>query len=217
VIEAALMQVQALEDRLPILESLAFLRIEVLGSTLLAWSVGLIVGIAAYLGLKLAVRIVAGRVDALARHTSSETARVAADLLRDVKEPVYLVLALWAASLPLTLGEVALERMGKLVMVVLLVQFALWCARLVNWGLGRYQERQLRLDPATATAIGAMSFNFRLLLAPVEILDYVVEHEVAHLELHDHSPRFWELLASRCPEWCEHERWLRRHGHALRL
>ena len=45
-----------------------------------------------------------------------------------------------------------------------------------------------------------MSFNWRLLLAPPEILDYVVEHEVCHLEVMDHSPRFWRLLASRVPE-----------------
>jgi predicted metal-dependent hydrolase len=62
-----------------------------------------------------------------------------------------------------------------------------------------------------------MSFNWRLLLAPAEILDYVVEHEVAHLDVHDHSNRFWRLLASRWPRWEEHERWLRLHGHALRL
>jgi len=70
---------------------------------------------------------------------------------------------------------------------------------------------------ASCSSRGAMSFNWRLLLAPAAILDYVVEHEVAHLEVHDHSPRFWELLASRCPAWREHEGWLRRHGHALRL
>jgi predicted metal-dependent hydrolase len=62
-----------------------------------------------------------------------------------------------------------------------------------------------------------MSFNWRLLLAPEPILDYVVEHEVAHLDLADHSDRFWSLLASRCPDWERHERWLRAHGHALRL
>ena len=70
---------------------------------------------------------------------------------------------------------------------------------------------------ASCSSSGAMSFNWRLLLAPAEILDYVVEHEVAHLEVHDHSERFWALLAERCPDWREHERWLRRHGHALRL
>jgi predicted metal-dependent hydrolase len=62
-----------------------------------------------------------------------------------------------------------------------------------------------------------MSFNWRLLLAPAEILDYVVEHEVAHLDVPDHSNRFWSLLDRRAPGWEDHERWLRRHGHALRL
>jgi predicted metal-dependent hydrolase len=70
---------------------------------------------------------------------------------------------------------------------------------------------------ASCSSNGTMSFNWRLLLAPEEILDYVVEHEVAHLDVLDHSDRFWRLLASRCPDYREHERWLRRHGPALRL
>jgi predicted metal-dependent hydrolase len=70
---------------------------------------------------------------------------------------------------------------------------------------------------ASCSSSGAMSFNYCLLLAPAEILDYVVEHEVAHLELPDHSHRFWDLLASRCPESREREEWLRRHGQALRF
>ena len=70
---------------------------------------------------------------------------------------------------------------------------------------------------ASCSSSGGMSFNWRLLLAPQEILDYVVEHEVAHLEVLDHSPRFWALLASRCPPYREHERWLRVHGPGLRL
>jgi predicted metal-dependent hydrolase len=62
-----------------------------------------------------------------------------------------------------------------------------------------------------------MSFNWRLLLAPAEILDYVVEHEVAHLEVPDHSRRFWALVAARCPDHGARERWLRNHGSALHL
>ena len=79
------------------------------------------------------------------------------------------------------------------------------------------QIRGQRTRWASCSTSGAMSFNWRLLLAPAEILDYVVEHEVAHLDVQDHSSRFWRLLASRCPAWREHEAWLRRHGHALRL
>jgi predicted metal-dependent hydrolase len=70
---------------------------------------------------------------------------------------------------------------------------------------------------ASCSAKGTMSFNWRLLLAPPEILDYVVEHEVAHLSYMDHSPRFWRLLASRVPEWRTHSQWLRRYGPTLTL
>jgi predicted metal-dependent hydrolase len=90
------------------------------------------------------------------------------------------------------------------------------CAR-AGTAYTRLQIRGQRTRWASCSSNGAMSFNWRLLLAPAEILDYVVEHEVAHLEVLDHSPRFWRLLASRCRDWEEHEAWLRRHGHALRL
>ena len=90
------------------------------------------------------------------------------------------------------------------------------CAR-AGTSYTRLQIRGQRTRWASCSSTGAMSFNWRLLLAPAEILDYVVEHEVAHLERLDHSPRFWRLLASRCPDWREHEAWLRRHGHALKL
>ncbi|MFN2617891.1 MAG: M48 family metallopeptidase, partial [Thermoleophilaceae bacterium] len=79
------------------------------------------------------------------------------------------------------------------------------------------QIRGQRTRWASCSSSGAMSFNWRLLLAPAEIVAYVVEHEVAHLEVQDHSRHFWDLLAARCPGSHEHERWLRRHGHALRL
>jgi predicted metal-dependent hydrolase len=81
----------------------------------------------------------------------------------------------------------------------------------------RLSIRAQRTRWASCSSQGAMSFNWRLLLAPPEILDYVVEHEVAHLQVLDHSPRFWRLLGSRSPGYRDHERWLRRNGPALRL
>jgi len=70
---------------------------------------------------------------------------------------------------------------------------------------------------ASCAASGAMSFNWRLLLAPPAILDYVVEHEVCHLEVADHSARFWALLEHRVPGWREPAGWLRRYGTTLVL
>ena len=77
--------------------------------------------------------------------------------------------------------------------------------------------RSQRTRWASCSSSGAMSFNWRLLLGPEAILDYVIEHEVAHLKVHDHSKRFWRLLESRCPEYETHERWLRQNGTTLRL
>ena len=70
---------------------------------------------------------------------------------------------------------------------------------------------------ASCSSTGKMSFNWRLLLAPEAVLDYVIEHEVCHLEVMDHSPRFWALLESRSPGWREHAGWLRRYGSTLVL
>jgi predicted metal-dependent hydrolase len=70
---------------------------------------------------------------------------------------------------------------------------------------------------ASCSRSGAMSFNWRLLLGPELVLDYVVWHEVCHLEVMDHSPRFWTLLASRCPDYGRQRAWLRRHGATLAL
>ena len=81
----------------------------------------------------------------------------------------------------------------------------------------RLQIRGQRTRWASCSTSGAMSFNWRLLLAPPEILDYVVEHEVCHLEVMDHSPRFWALLEARVPGWRAHAGWLRRYGSTLVL
>jgi predicted metal-dependent hydrolase len=82
---------------------------------------------------------------------------------------------------------------------------------------GALTIRAQRTRWASCSSSGTMSFNWRLLLAPAQILDYVVEHEVAHLDVPDHSARFWALVERRCPAYREHERWLRRYGPSLRL
>jgi len=77
--------------------------------------------------------------------------------------------------------------------------------------------RAQRTRWASCSADGHMSFNWRLLLAPERVLDYVVWHEVCHLEILDHSPGFWALLERRWPAYREDRDWLRRHGATLVL
>jgi predicted metal-dependent hydrolase len=77
--------------------------------------------------------------------------------------------------------------------------------------------RSQRTRWASCSTGGRMSFNWRLLLAPERVLDYVVWHEVCHLEVHDHSARFWALVERRWPTWRAERAWLRRNGASLML
>jgi predicted metal-dependent hydrolase len=69
----------------------------------------------------------------------------------------------------------------------------------------------------SCSSTGAMSFNWRLMLAPEAVLEYVVRHEAAHLAVMDHSPRFWAVMARLMPGYEAPRRWLRDHGGTLVL
>jgi predicted metal-dependent hydrolase len=83
-----------------------------------------------------------------------------------------------------------------------------------------YQDLSIRGQRtrwASCSAAGRMSFNWRLLLAPERVLDYVVWHEVCHLQILDHSPRFWALVERHWPGYREDRAWLRQNGATLVL
>lgn len=62
---------------------------------------------------------------------------------------------------------------------------------------------------------GDLNFNWRLTLAPPEVLDYVVIHELAHRLEMNHSRRFWAHVERLCPRFKEHRRWLRKNSELL--
>lgn len=84
-------------------------------------------------------------------------------------------------------------------------------------GYSKLTIRNQRTRWGSCSTLGAMSFNWRLLMAPEPVLDYVVWHEACHLRAMDHSPRFWALVAQHCPGYEEPRWWLRRHGGTLVL
>jgi predicted metal-dependent hydrolase len=82
---------------------------------------------------------------------------------------------------------------------------------------GRVSVKEQKSRWGSCSRAGNLNFNWRLLLAPLPVLDYVVVHELAHLKEANHGPRFWALVASVCPDYRVHRRWLREHGHELRF
>lgn len=67
----------------------------------------------------------------------------------------------------------------------------------------------------SCSTTGVLSFSWRLIMAPPEILDYVAAHEVAHLREMNHGPRFWKLVAKTMPGMEEAKRWLQIYGMDL--
>jgi predicted metal-dependent hydrolase len=79
----------------------------------------------------------------------------------------------------------------------------------------RVTLRDTRSRWGSASRRGALSFSWRLVLAPPEALETVVIHELAHLRVFGHGPRFWALVASRRPDHAVWRRWLRDHSFEL--
>jgi len=81
--------------------------------------------------------------------------------------------------------------------------------------VARVTVRDTRSRWGSCSATGALSFSWRLILAPEHIVDYVVAHEVAHLVEMNHGPRFWRLLRSLVPDCAGPRAWLKRHRSEL--
>jgi predicted metal-dependent hydrolase len=89
-----------------------------------------------------------------------------------------------------------------------------WNARF-GYNYGRIAIRDQKSRWGSCSRQGNLNFNWRLLLAPLAVLDYIVIHELAHLKEGNHSPRFWALVAGQCPDYRDQRAWLRQHGPEL--
>ncbi|MFH1362083.1 MAG: M48 family metallopeptidase [bacterium] len=67
----------------------------------------------------------------------------------------------------------------------------------------------------SCSAKGNLNFSWRLAMVPLEVIDYVVVHELAHIVHRNHSKRFWALVAKLYPNYKACRKWLRHDGHLL--
>jgi predicted metal-dependent hydrolase len=72
--------------------------------------------------------------------------------------------------------------------------------------------RDQRSRWGSCTAAGTISLNWRLILTPDFVRDYIIHHELMHLREMNHSQRFWECVEAVCPGWREAEKWIKRNG-----
>lgn len=65
----------------------------------------------------------------------------------------------------------------------------------------------------SCSALGKISLNWRLIVAPLDVIDYVVVHELSHLRYYNHGPAFWNLVGTQLPNYAELRQWLRDHQY----
>jgi predicted metal-dependent hydrolase len=85
----------------------------------------------------------------------------------------------------------------------------------LNVAYGAIAIRDQRTRWGSCSRRGTLSFNWRLAIAPRDVREYVVIHELCHLRELNHSKAFWRLLDEAMPGWQEHKRWLGEHGYEL--
>ena len=88
-------------------------------------------------------------------------------------------------------------------------------ARIMGVTYGRITIREQKTRWGSCSAAGNLNFNWRLILAPEPVLDYVVVHELAHRREMNHSKAFYDIVRSVLPDYKEAQKWLRRNGSSL--
>lgn len=88
-------------------------------------------------------------------------------------------------------------------------------ARQMGVAYGRITVRDQKTRWGSCSAKGNLNYNWRLILAPQEVLDYVVVHELAHRREMNHSERFWQLVEEVLPDYRGRRSWLKKNGDLL--
>ena len=96
-----------------------------------------------------------------------------------------------------------------------LAQRTAYFARQIGVTYGRITVRDQKTRWGSCSQTGNLNFNFRLILAPSEMLDYVVVHELCHRRQMNHSTQFWQEVAQVLPDYRKRKAWLTENGWRL--
>jgi predicted metal-dependent hydrolase len=88
-------------------------------------------------------------------------------------------------------------------------------AQRVDRRISRISIRDMTSRWGSCSSLGSLSFSWRLIFAPEGVMNYLVAHEVAHLVVMNHGPRFWRVVETLVPDARLRQDWLKRHKNAL--
>ena len=92
-----------------------------------------------------------------------------------------------------------------------------WYARRCGMRIGRVKITNAEKRWGSCGRDGSVNFSWKLIMAPLPVLDYVVVHELAHLLERNHSDSFWRKVALMCPSYRSSMKWLKQNGPLLKI
>lgn len=113
---------------------------------------------------------------------------------------------------PLTMDEV--RKLADAALQVIPQRVAYFAPK-VGVTVGRITIRNQKTKWGSCSSKGNLNFNCLLMLAPPEVLDYVVVHELCHRREMNHSPRFWAEVERVLPDYAVRKQWLKDHGGSI--
>ena len=96
-----------------------------------------------------------------------------------------------------------------------LSDLALKKAKTLNCRISNIAIKDTKSRWGSCSSLGNINFNWRICMAPIPVIEYLVCHEVVHLKHQNHSPLFWQTLEQLCPDYKNHRNWLKVRGKEL--
>ncbi len=122
-------------------------------------------------------------------------------------------------SLPYDAGyedkKIQLEKWYRKEAAVILEEKAKYFSQILSVQYKDIRIKDQKSRWGSCSSKGNLNFNFRIIMAPEAVCDYVVIHELCHLTYMNHSEDFWQLVASVCPSYKQYVRWLKENGQTL--
>nr|WP_041583141.1 SprT family zinc-dependent metalloprotease [Bartonella australis] len=142
--------------------------------------------------------------------TRKEGRGIAQIVAGDTKKEPQIIIYSRSEYLPRRVADV-LKKQAEMIMTPLAAHYA----SKVECKVKSIRYKDTKSLWGSCSADGRLSFSWRLVMAPKEIIEYVIAHEISHLIEMNHGPKFWALCEKLCPSSKTYQAWLKKNGHML--
>lgn len=138
-------------------------------------------------------------------------------IVEDQEEPLKFENAFYLSKEALPYAEKVFTEWYKKAALEKITERVHFYAKMGGYNYSRINITNAQRRWGSCSSKGNLNFSWRLIMAPLSVIDYVVVHELVHLEEKNHGKAFWTKVRILMPDYQKHESWLKNNGHMLKL